>query len=74
MDRLKTKRSLTSMGTKLPKINERIEIIKDKHAASILKTTKDYLTEVALRHIVEYIIELEEKVCQDNRQDSHRGG
>jgi len=46
---------------RLPKITDRIKLIKDYQCRSTLKSTLNYLTDLALRHIVEYILELEGK-------------
>lgn len=55
------KRSLTYMpAERLPKIADRIRLIKDYESKNSLRAAGKYLTDLALRHIVEYIIELED--------------
>ena len=56
------KRSLTYMpADRLDKIGERINKISEKSVKSPLRAAEKYLTPLALRTIVEYIIELEAK-------------
>ncbi len=47
------------MSTKQPKVSDRIKLVKNDHVRSILKEMGNYLTDLALRAIVEYILDLE---------------
>lgn len=46
---------------RLEKIGVRISLIKDNFCKTSLRAAEKYLTDIALRHIVEYILELEGK-------------
>lgn len=46
---------------KLPDLSSRISLISDKFCKTSLRAASKYLTDLALRHIVEYILELEGK-------------
>ncbi len=46
---------------RLEKLSVRISVVKDKFTKTSLRAAEKYLTDLALRHIVEYIIELEGK-------------
>ena len=60
------------MPRKMEKISDRIKEVKNEHVRSVLKDIdilmKEHLTPLAIRTIVEYIIELESKTGgQDGR-------
>jgi len=52
---------MSSRSNLLPKITDEIKKIKNSYVRTVLRSTEEYLTPLALRSIVEYIIELEGK-------------
>ena len=61
MPEIMTKRSGTFMPRSLPKLVDRIDKIKDSAVRNALNAGRKYLTDLAIRNIVDYILELEDK-------------